>query len=123
MITPLGESLAVVTKQGIHRERGKMAHATTHTLQPLLCVVRDRSSVNVIAALDTIQPPIAILGAACTVLFAAAWFTADSQLARIMSLAPLCGLVVVARVRSDDIALSRSGGHRSILPGGLPLLP
>jgi cellulose synthase/poly-beta-1,6-N-acetylglucosamine synthase-like glycosyltransferase len=109
VITPLRETLGEATKQGIRWERGRMANAMTHALRLLGRALRERNAIKVLAALDAIQPPVAILGFLCTVLFALTWFTADSQLAMTLGLAPLCGffvygLMVVARGRRDGIS-------------------
>jgi cellulose synthase/poly-beta-1,6-N-acetylglucosamine synthase-like glycosyltransferase len=109
VITPLRETLAAATKQGVRWERGRMANATTHAMRLLMRGIRERSSVKVLAGLDAVQPPVAILGVICISVFVISWLTADTRLEMAFGIAPVCafllyGLIVVARGRDDGIS-------------------
>ena len=70
VITPLRDNLADATRHGARWERGRMANAATHATRLLLQGPRERNATRFLAALDTTQPPNAILGVVCIVLAA-----------------------------------------------------
>ncbi|TFH48595.1 MAG: glycosyltransferase [Lysobacterales bacterium] len=109
VITPLRGTLAAATKQGVRWERGRMANATTNAVRLLFRGIRERSSIKILAGVDAIQPPVAVLGVVCVGVFAFSWLTADTRLELTFGMAPLCGfflygLIVVARGRKDGIS-------------------
>jgi len=109
VITPLRNTLAAATKQGARWERGRMANAATHAMRLLSRGFRERNLVKVLAALDAIQPPVAILGVICIGLFIFSWLTADTRFELAFGIAPVCafffyGLIVVAQGRKDGIS-------------------
>ena len=68
VVTPLRDSLVAATKQGARWERGRLINASTHALRLLYHGLRQRELIKVCAALDAIQPPVAVLGALTVVL-------------------------------------------------------
>ena len=108
VITPLRDSLTAATQQGVRWERGRMANAATHALRLFFRGLRQRNVLKVFAALDAIQPPVAILGAFCLGVAIFATVVPGSRLGVILGIAPLLlvglyGLAVVARGRRDGI--------------------
>jgi hypothetical protein len=127
MLTPLRDNLAGATKQGARWERGRMANAATNATRLLLCGLRELNAAKILAALDAIQPPVAILGVVCIVLAMLTAFTADSPTQLAVRFAPLLafflyGLAVVFREEQEmGLAQSRSCGPLCICCGGLDL--
>jgi cellulose synthase/poly-beta-1,6-N-acetylglucosamine synthase-like glycosyltransferase len=105
--TPLRGSLAAATQQGIRWERGRMANATTHALRVLAGGVRRRSSRMIFAALDALQPPVAILGAVCTLAAIAGLALPHSPISTLtrwpLAIVALYGVAVVLRGRRAGI--------------------
>jgi hypothetical protein len=71
--------------------------------------IRERRWNKVLAGLDAIQPPVAILGVICIGVFGVSWLTANTRLEIAFGIAPVCafflyGLIVVARGRRDGIS-------------------
>lgn len=109
VVTPLRASLAAATKQGIRWEKGRMANAYSHALRLLIKGIASRDLVKSLAALDAIQPPVAILGFLCVVLGGLTGFGSDAATTTVIGIAPVCGFVVygvlvVARGRRDGIS-------------------
>ncbi len=108
VITPLRDNLADATRQGARWERGRMANAATNATRLLLRGLRERNMLKTMAALDAIQPPVAILGVICVVLGTMTWLTADTLVQTATGIAPLFafilyGIAVVIRGRKDGI--------------------
>ena len=108
VITPLRSTLTAATKQGVRWERGRMSNAATHAVRLLVRGLRQRSLVKSLAALDAIQPPVAILGAFCVVIALFSMLFPVPQLSIAMSYVPLAlfvlyGLAVVMEGRKDGI--------------------
>ncbi len=61
--TPLRASLTKATQQGARWERGRLINAGTYAVRLLLRGIWEREPVKVFAALDAMQPPVAILAA------------------------------------------------------------
>jgi len=108
VLTPLRGSLAAATQQGIRWERGRMANAGTHALRLFGRAIRRGNLRMMFAALDAMQPPVAILGAVCTLAAIAAVAAPHSPVAAVsawpLAIVALYGLAVVARGRRDGIA-------------------
>jgi cellulose synthase/poly-beta-1,6-N-acetylglucosamine synthase-like glycosyltransferase len=109
VITPLRGTLSAATKQGVRWERGRMANAFSHASRLLLHGIKKRNVVKSLAALDAIQPPVAILGAVCAVIAFLAIPFPGSRTAVTLSFIPLLvfvfyGLVVVLEGRKDGIS-------------------
>ena len=68
VVTPLRETLSAATQQGVRWERGRMANAGTHGLALLRQAVASRNRLMIFAALDAVQPPVAILAAVCILI-------------------------------------------------------
>jgi hypothetical protein len=61
--TPLRGSLTKATQQGARWERGRLINASTYAVRLLLRALWERRPVKIFAALDAMQPPVAILAA------------------------------------------------------------
>jgi cellulose synthase/poly-beta-1,6-N-acetylglucosamine synthase-like glycosyltransferase len=68
VLTPLRHSLVTATQQGARWERGRLINASTHALRLLCHGLKQRELIKICAALDAIQPPVALLGALTVVL-------------------------------------------------------
>ena len=106
--TPFRDSLIAATRQGIRWERGRMANAATHAVRLLLRGLRQRNLVKVLAALDAIQPPVAILGAFCVGVAALSMVAPSTHPSASLGFVPLAlfilyGLIVIAQGRKDGI--------------------
>jgi cellulose synthase/poly-beta-1,6-N-acetylglucosamine synthase-like glycosyltransferase len=112
VFTPLRDTLGAATRQGIRWERGRMANALTHGFELLRNAIRKPNRLMTFAALDSIQPPVAILGALAAITAALAiLFPGGGPLLAALSIAPLglmvaYGIVVVLRGGSDGISPS-----------------
>jgi cellulose synthase/poly-beta-1,6-N-acetylglucosamine synthase-like glycosyltransferase len=106
VITPLRDSLTAATKQGVRWERGRMANAASHAVRLLIRGIRKRNSIMVLAALDAIQPPVAILGALCVGLAAFSVFSSSAHIGAgliPLTLVGLYGVIVVVQGHKDGI--------------------
>jgi len=72
VVSPLRNTLLEATKQGARWERGRLINALTHAWRLLCHGIQQRKPIKVVAALDAMQPPVALLGAfaACIALLA-----------------------------------------------------
>jgi cellulose synthase/poly-beta-1,6-N-acetylglucosamine synthase-like glycosyltransferase len=109
--TPLRNSLIEATKQGSRWERGRMVNAGTYALRLLIRGLWQRDVLKIFAALDAIQPPVAILGGLSLGLAATSAFVPSASLVRITPFIPLTlvvlyGLEVVHRGRREGIGLA-----------------
>jgi cellulose synthase/poly-beta-1,6-N-acetylglucosamine synthase-like glycosyltransferase len=110
--TPLRGSLAEATQQGARWERGRLINASTYALRLLWRGLCNRDHVKVFAALDAMQPPVAILAALSTAIAVLTYFipSKDVSLDSLgyfpLMLVGLYGLIVVVRGRRDGIGLS-----------------
>jgi len=85
-----------------------MANAGTNAVRLLLRGIRERKLIKVFAALDAIQPPVAVLGAFCISVAALSVVMSGTHLRADLGTAPLAlfflyGLIVVALGRKDGI--------------------
>lgn len=108
VVTPLRDSLSAATQQGARWERGRMLNAGTHALRLLMHGVRERGRIKTLAALDAIQPPVAILGVIAVFLAAFTLVVPVSTVGAILGVTPLAlflvyGMLVVAQGRKDGI--------------------
>lgn len=109
--TPLRDTLAAATQQGIRWERGRMANAATHGVAILLQALREGNGRMMLAALDAIQLPVAVLGALCVlVALLTAAVSATGWLA-VLGYAPAAllavyGIFVIARGQREGIRAS-----------------
>lgn len=62
VMTPLRRSFVEATKQNARWERGRLMNAMTHALRLLWQGFKERRALKVFAALDGVQPPVALLG-------------------------------------------------------------
>lgn len=109
VVTPLRPTLSAATKQGIRWEKGRMANAFSHAMRLLAQGVKQRSLVKSLAALDAIQPPVAILGALCVAIALLAPAFPGSLTIASLSAVPLVlfilyGIAVVTEGRKDGIS-------------------
>jgi cellulose synthase/poly-beta-1,6-N-acetylglucosamine synthase-like glycosyltransferase len=109
VFTPLRASLGAATRQGIRWERGRQLNAITHGLTLLGAAIRSRSRVTLFAALDAIQPPVAILGVYCVGLALLAFAVPAGFWLNALGVAPLVlmtcyGIQVTIRGRNDGIS-------------------
>ena len=74
VFTPLRESLGDATRQGIRWEQGRTGNAMTYGLELARKGFRKRRAVQIMTALDAMQPPVAILGGVGLVLAAVAFY-------------------------------------------------
>jgi hypothetical protein len=86
-----------------------MANAFSHAMRLLGQGLKQRNLVKSLAALDAIQPPVAILGALCVVLALLALALPDELTVNLLSVVPLVlfvlyGVIVVAEGRKDGIS-------------------
>jgi cellulose synthase/poly-beta-1,6-N-acetylglucosamine synthase-like glycosyltransferase len=108
VFTPLRDSLRAATEQGIRWERGRMANASTDGFQLLLQGFRQRNKLKVLAALDAIQPPVAILAGLCVLTAALSVLVFKSLGGVVLGCAPLLliilyGFAVLERGRHEGI--------------------
>jgi len=108
VVTPLRNSLVAATQQGARWERGRLINAGTHALRLLYHGLKQRELIKVCAALDAIQPPVALLGALTIVLaLSAMWFPSVGWLG-LWAFVPFVltgvyGLIVAARGHREGI--------------------
>jgi cellulose synthase/poly-beta-1,6-N-acetylglucosamine synthase-like glycosyltransferase len=89
VFTPLRESFSAATRQGLRWEKGRIANVRAHATKLLRVGLSERNLRKVIAALDAIQPPVAVLiGTAALVAFLALVFL-DSTFGRLLASTPL----------------------------------
>lgn len=110
VITALRDSLSAATKQGIRWERGRMANAATHAVRLFFKGVRELDRVKTLAALDALQPPVAILGAISAVVAVWSWLTAGTLSGALLGASPLILLIGYA------LAIVRAGARDGIDP-------
>jgi cellulose synthase/poly-beta-1,6-N-acetylglucosamine synthase-like glycosyltransferase len=108
VFTPLRGSLRAATEQGIRWERGRMANASTDGFQLLLQGLRQQSRSMVLAALDAVQPPVAILAGLCLASAVLALVVFRTQVSVAFGVAPLFlvatyGFAVLERGRREGI--------------------
>jgi cellulose synthase/poly-beta-1,6-N-acetylglucosamine synthase-like glycosyltransferase len=61
VFTPLRQSLGAATRQNVRWERGRIGNAYTHARALLSQAIRERRVRKLIAAVDAIQPPVAVV--------------------------------------------------------------
>jgi 1,2-diacylglycerol 3-beta-glucosyltransferase len=108
--TPIREKFQAATRQGLRWEHGRIDNAFTHGMRLLRKSVAQRERVGLFAALDSIQPPVAILFGvsliASTGGLAVFELSAKGLATSMPALMLFCyALVVTARGRRDGIAL------------------
>jgi cellulose synthase/poly-beta-1,6-N-acetylglucosamine synthase-like glycosyltransferase len=106
--TPLRETLAAATQQGARWERGRMENALTHGLRLLMLGLRGGNRLQVFAALDAIQPPVAILGAFTILVAGTTAICATGGAIDLLGYAPLAlvgvyGVVIAIQGRKEGI--------------------
>lgn len=107
VFTALRDSLVAATKQGIRWERGRVANAGTYALRLLLIGLRRKSRLMTLAALDAIQPPVAILGALS--MAAALWTAAAASTAAGVAIGFLPVLLLVLYTPAVVTQAARDG--------------
>jgi hypothetical protein len=108
VVTPLRNSLVAATQQGARWERGRLINAVTHALRLLYRGLRQRELIKICAALDAIQPPVALLGALTVVLALSAMLFPSIGWLGLWAFVPfiltgLYGLIVAARGHREGI--------------------
>jgi cellulose synthase/poly-beta-1,6-N-acetylglucosamine synthase-like glycosyltransferase len=79
--TPLRQSLGAATRQNVRWERGRIGNAYTHARELLSQAIRERQLRKLIAAVDAIQPPVAVvIGLSGGLAFLAVLFTDTSSM-------------------------------------------
>jgi 1,2-diacylglycerol 3-beta-glucosyltransferase len=110
--TPLRGSLSEATQQGARWERGRLINAGTYALRLLGRGLLERDRIKVFAALDAMQPPVAILAALALVLAGINYLFDSQNILRGFAgylpliLVGLYGIIVVVRGRQDGISPS-----------------
>lgn len=109
--TSLRGSLTEATQQGARWERGRIATAGTHAVKLLVQGFMRQSLVKVFAALDAIQPPVAILSAISLFVAVSSMVAPGTRLSGVAGLIPITlvgmyALVVVLRGRHEGITLT-----------------
>lgn len=108
--TPLRSSLSEATQQGARWERGRLLNAGTYALGLLWRGLWERDRVKVFAALDAIQPPVAILAALSITVVALTYLVSrDNHTMHFVGYLPimlvsLYGMIVVIRGRWEGIS-------------------
>ena len=108
VFTPLRDTLAAATEQGIRWERGRLANARTNALRLLGSGLARLEGRKLVAALDAIQPPVAVLGGVSALVAVLASVVFDSALTVIIAWIPLLmvaayGVAVVLEGRKRGI--------------------
>jgi hypothetical protein len=110
--TPLRSSLAEATQQGARWERGRLLNAGTYALRLLWIGLCQRNRLKVFAALDAMQPPVAILASLSIAVAVLAYlFFFQTLLLKAIAYLPmmliaLYGATVVIRGRQEGVSLS-----------------
>jgi cellulose synthase/poly-beta-1,6-N-acetylglucosamine synthase-like glycosyltransferase len=109
--TPLRDSLLGATQQGARWERGRMINAGTHALRLLLQGLQQRKLGKVCAALDAIQPPVAILAALSLWVMILPMLAPSTGLSGVLGFVPcilvgLYGLAVVGQGQRNGIKVT-----------------
>ena len=106
--TPLRETLSAATRQGMRWERGRMANAASHGVSVLAQAMRERNPRKLLAALDAIQLPVAVLGALCAVVAILTALVGAPGWQAVLGYAPMAllgvyGLFVIAQGQREGI--------------------
>jgi 1,2-diacylglycerol 3-beta-glucosyltransferase len=110
LYTPLRQSLEAATRQNVRWERGRMANAFTHARALLFQSIRDGEGRKFIAAVDAIQPPVAIvIGLAAALALGAGLFVKSSWVLYV-ALLPFALLLVYSGL------VIRQGSREGIQP-------
>jgi cellulose synthase/poly-beta-1,6-N-acetylglucosamine synthase-like glycosyltransferase len=110
--TPLRGSLAEATQQGARWERGRLINAATYALRLLWSGLRQRDSVKIFAALDAMQPPVAILGALSFTVAVLNYLYSTQPIAlKALGYVPIgliiaYGIIIVVRGRREGIGVA-----------------
>jgi hypothetical protein len=111
--TPLRSSLAEATQQGARWERGRLLNAGTYALRLLWIGLYQRNRLKIFAALDAMQPPVAILAALSIAVAVLTYLFSSHDTFSLkligylpMMLIALYGTIVVIRGRREGISLS-----------------
>jgi 1,2-diacylglycerol 3-beta-glucosyltransferase len=109
--TPLRQSLGAATRQNVRWERGRIGNAYTHARQLLFQAVREKRLRKLIAAVDAIQPPVAVVIGLSGVLALLAVFFTDTPSMLFVALIPFLlvfvyGMLVVWQGRREGIELT-----------------
>jgi 1,2-diacylglycerol 3-beta-glucosyltransferase len=108
VLTPLRESLSAATQQGVRWERGRMSNASSHGLSVLITAIKQRNGRMLLAALDAIQLPVAILGGLCVIVAGLTALVSGPSGLAILGYSPLLllslyGISVVVQGQRDGI--------------------
>lgn len=109
--TPLRETFDAATEQGVRWERGRLVNMTTHGLGLLVRGFRELNHLKILAALDAIQPPVAVLAGFSFVmgvvsLLVPGWFAVACIGLLPAILIFLYAIAVIAQGRRDGIKVS-----------------
>lgn len=109
--TPLRGTLNAATQQSLRWERGRIGNAMTYGTKLLIQSIAERDRIKLFAALDSIQPPVVVLGgiSLCVLLGACAAFGINAKAILVGSAAFIVtcyALVVIRRGARDGIGVS-----------------
>jgi cellulose synthase/poly-beta-1,6-N-acetylglucosamine synthase-like glycosyltransferase len=110
VFTPLRGSLSAATEQGVRWERGRIKNAGTLGRRLLGHGLRERDWRKVLAALDAVQPPVAILAGLTVIVAISLIAIQGSRLSITLGVTPLFlvamyGLAVIETGRREGISL------------------
>jgi cellulose synthase/poly-beta-1,6-N-acetylglucosamine synthase-like glycosyltransferase len=108
--TPLRRNLGAATRQGLRWERGRIGNARQHGIELLRQGILERNWLKTFAALDSVQPPVAVLAGISLAVLAVSITIYETLGSAILVAASapliLCyAMFVVARGRLDGIPL------------------
>jgi 1,2-diacylglycerol 3-beta-glucosyltransferase len=111
LFTPLRQSLEAATRQNVRWERGRIGNAYTHASTLMAKALRERSRRKMVAAMDAIQPPVAVtLGLSIILALSAVLFAEAPTVITLASL-PLVlvflySTLVIGQGRQEGIELT-----------------
>lgn len=109
--TPLRGSLAEATQQGARWERGRLINATTYAVKLFVRGLSQWRPIKIIAALDAMQPPVAILAVLALCIAVIGTISSEPGMTTVLTYLPvtlvgLYGLVIVIKGRQEGIGLA-----------------
>jgi len=108
LYTPLRETIDAATEQGVRWERGRLINMASHGVALLRHGVSELNPLKIVAGLDAIQPPVAVLAgvaflAALASVLAPWWFPAPYLGVVPLALIVLYSIAVLVQGRRDGI--------------------
>jgi cellulose synthase/poly-beta-1,6-N-acetylglucosamine synthase-like glycosyltransferase len=110
VFTPLRGSLEAATKQGIRWERGRILNAASLAPALLLTGLQERSGVKCLAAIDAMQPPVAVMAGLSAVTACVSILMPLPSWLQVLALLPIAliaayAVIVLLRGRTEGIPL------------------